>query len=154
MWNRLNGFSLDYADFGFSVSFDSGNNYEPHSIAFGPVAVLVFKIVRPATEGQPPTIEVDKNASRTAQGLSFTEAEFRANNPGVSSFGLSGASLFELLRGATGTSCTELALQVGWEREYLVTQDENGNIISVQLLDQTPIYHYFENCAVNVFNIF
>jgi hypothetical protein len=154
MWDRLTGFSFDYGELGFSVNFVSGENYESHSIAFGPIAVLVFKIVRPTTEGQPPTIEIDKNASRTAQGLSFTEAEVRANNPGMGGFGLSGASLFELLRGSAGSSCVEIALQIGWERDYLVTQDEDGNIISYQLMGQVPIYQYIENCTANVFNVF
>ena len=81
-----------------------------------------------------PIIELNEEQSATSDGISI--AQFEKNiNKGIEQK-LTGSELQALFN---NSHCRHLRVQIGVEKEYLVTKNSKGEIVSVQLFNQTPI---------------
>ena len=97
-------------------------------------SVLVIYITPDLDFPGSPIIKISKEQSRTSDNISIAQFEKNINN-GIEQK-LTGSELQALFN---NSHCRHLRVQIGVEKEYLVTKNSKGEIVSVQLFNQTPI---------------
>ena len=125
---------LNAGAFNASATFKRSDLKIKYVTMFKNGSVLVIDITPNSDLPGLPIIELDIKHSITSDGSSIEKFENRLDR-GIEQR-LTGSELQALFN---NSHCRHLRVQIGVEKEYLVTKNSKGEIVSVQLFNQTPI---------------